>query len=186
MLVIADHASYKYAPRTYVNAKTSDLTVAFAVDFSTAGEWCTKKAAGDKYIGIYLSEEPEKAIAMLADKCRELNVETLNVAGNGIYTLLKEDVTQPMVNSIVYRILKGVHERYPLKHIVSGGQTGVDTAGIVAGYALGIPCKMLLPKGFVQRLEDGMDTQCCPKFLEREVLRYAALLQQEPTRCPTT
>lgn len=42
---------------------------------------------------------------------------------------------------------KRVHERIGLTHVRSGGQTGVDTAGLVAGMALGIPVTGLYPRG---------------------------------------
>ncbi len=43
------------------------------------------------------------------------------------------------------------------KQYHSGGQTGVDLAGGYAGYHLDIDTTMLLPKGFKQRHEDGVD-----------------------------
>lgn len=51
-LIIKESTSSKYTPRTYYNAKSADLTVAFAVDFSTAGERCTHKAAGANIVQL--------------------------------------------------------------------------------------------------------------------------------------
>lgn len=46
MLTILEHKSSSYAPRTYENAAKADVTIAIAVDYNTAGERLTHKAAG--------------------------------------------------------------------------------------------------------------------------------------------
>ncbi len=82
---------------------------------------------------------------------------TINIAGNGIYTLHKHGLNQAYVNELVYNVLKIALKDGTLKRIYTGGQTGVDLAGAVAGYALGIPTEVTLPKGFKQRFADGID-----------------------------
>lgn len=72
----------------------------------------------------------------------------LNVAGNGIYTLIKKGVEQETINQYVYDVVSLVHKHWPLDKIVSGGQTGVDTAGLVTGCALDIDTVGHGPKGF--------------------------------------
>ena len=54
MVVVQEHKSAKYTPRTYFNASSGDVTLAMAVDLNTAGEILTHKAAGEKYIGFLL------------------------------------------------------------------------------------------------------------------------------------
>ena len=49
---IIENKSSSYAPRTFANAKSADLTIAFAIDFGTAGEQLTKKAAGQRYVAV--------------------------------------------------------------------------------------------------------------------------------------
>ncbi|WP_425953151.1 hypothetical protein [Ralstonia pseudosolanacearum] len=167
MLTIAQHPSAKYAPRTFHNAKSADLTVAFAVDFNTRGEQLTKEAAGggDRYLALSLPGDALKDARVLFAALRRVNAKVLNVAGNGIYTLRPRGVSQEECNRHVYEILKKVHAHWPIERIVSGGQTGIDLAGGVAGFALGIDVVMTLPSGYLQRHEDGVDM----KFSEDEI-----------------
>ena len=81
----------------------------------------------------------------------------VNVAGNGIYTLQKKGVTQEMANQFVYDVLKLVSTHWSITKVVSGGQTGMDIAGLVAGCALDIETIGTWPKGFKMRFEDGKD-----------------------------
>ena len=46
---------------------------------------------------------------------------------------------QKRADQFVYDTLKLVHEKLPISKVVSGGQTGMDEAGIKAATALGIP-----------------------------------------------
>jgi len=139
------------------------VTVAFAVDFLTAGEKLTHKAAGEKYIGLPISSDLMTADHAL--KCaRQLYAfikarggRRLNVAGNGIYALTRHGVSQSDVNLFVASVICKVHEHHPLSLVVSGGQTGVDVAGGVAGVVAAIPVEMTLPHGFLQRGADKID-----------------------------
>lgn len=157
MLTIIEHSSPKYGPRTYANAGAADLTVAFAVDFSTFGEKATHKAAGLRYVGIPLSGDWLQGARLLYRAMRGHNAKSLNVAGNGIYTLDQRGWTQAQANEYVYRAIAKVHEHWPIESIRSGGQTGIDIAGLVAARVLGIPATGLLPKGFLQRTADKVD-----------------------------
>lgn len=161
LLIINEHSSDKYPPRTYYNATSADLTLALAVDLNTAGEKLTHKAAGDKYIGFQLT--PNLSMLEIArplfKALRDKGARSLNIAGNGIYTLIKYECDQKSINQFVYSLITQVHHFYPLEKIYTGGQTGVDIAGAVAGYALGIPTEVTLPKGFLQRFEDNKDVQ---------------------------
>lgn len=159
LLNVKEHSSEKYPPRTYYNATSADLTIAFAVDLNTAGEKLTHKAAGEKYIGFLLTDETDTLIVAreLYSRMKKNNVKTINIAGNGIYTLAGHQCSQDFMNQFVYEILAKVHQFMPIQKIYTGGQTGVDLAGAVCGYALGIPTEVTLPKGFKQRFEDNVD-----------------------------
>jgi len=163
-LSLKEHSSSKYPPRTYHNATTSDVTVAFAVDLTTAGEKLTRKAAGEeKYIGFELRDDTE-AIDLarkLYKKMKSQNAKVLNIAGNGIYTLSKHGCEQDFINLFVYNVIAKVHEYHPIEKIITGGQTGVDMAGAIAGVALNIPVEVTFPNGYLQRFthEDVVQTQ---------------------------
>lgn len=170
MLKILEHSSTSYAPRTYANAASADVTIALAVDYSTAGEKLTKKAAGDKYIALPLEDVWISQGRRLYRYMKFNNCKTINVAGNGIYTLVKHGWTQESINEYVFQILDNIHRYIGIDKIVSGGQTGVDLAGGVAGYRLGIDTTMLLPKGFKQRHEDGVDVDHTHDEIMKQIL----------------
>lgn len=173
-LNVKEHTSPKYPPRTYYNATSSDVTLALAVDLTTAGEKLTHKAAGEKYIGFQLNDELSilDVARPLYRKLKNVNAESLNIAGNGIYTLSKFNCDQEFINQFVYWIIKQVHEHHPLKKIYTGGQTGVDIAGAVAGCALGIETEVTLPNGYIQRFEDGKDITQTKEQVEEQILSW--------------
>jgi hypothetical protein len=182
MLTILEHTSSSYGPRTYANAAKGDVTIAIAVDYNTAGEKLTHKAAGDKYLKLdpeLPSIENARLLFKRLARNGNNNPAIINVAGNGIYTLHKRAWCQEVVNKYVYRILAQVSEYYPVKEIISGGQTGIDLAGGVAGYVLGIPTTMLLPKGFKQRFEDGIDIVQTEQDVRDQVEYWAEKLRWE-------
>ena len=179
---VKEHKSESYAPRTYHNATTGDLTVAFAVDFNTAGEKLTKKAANGKYVAIdigQLSDDYIQAARGLYKACRKLDVKVLNIAGNGIYTMYKKGWTQDSLNHYVYDVLNLVNQHWPLRGIVSGGQSGVDLAGGVAAKALGIPCTMTYPKGFKMRFEDNKDVNHTEDEILTMVDQWVRILESD-------
>lgn len=179
MFEIREHKSASYAPRTYHNAASSDLTVAFATDFSTAGEKLTKKAAAGKYVSIDLSMNHIEAARELYKACRKFDVKVLNIAGNGIYTLSKSGWTQQNLNHYLYDVVSLIHQHWPLKAIISGGQTGVDMAGGVVAKFLNVPCTMTYPKGFKLRFEDGQDVEWSKDKIADLVGNYMSLLQSD-------
>lgn len=182
MLTILEHTSSSYGPRTYANAAKGYVTIAIAVDYTTVGERLTHKAAGDKYLKLD-PDSPwiDNARMLFKRLARNGNNSpaVINVAGNGVYTLAKNKRTQHELNRYVYNILAQVSEYYPIKEIVSGGQTGIDLAGGVAGYVLGIPTTMLLPKGFKQRFEDGVDIVQTEQDVRNQVEFWAEKLRKE-------
>ena len=159
---LEEHADWSYVPRTKANAK-ADATWALAVDFTTAGELLTAKAAGQKLLQTKVGRPSEEAARELVAHLQQLQARTLNVAGNGLYTLVqhfpsgKPEELQAKLDAYVLRVLTQVHAVWPLTQIRSGGQTGVDEAGVKAGIALGIPTLALLPHGYRMRNAIGDD-----------------------------
>lgn len=179
MLTILEHKSSSYAPRTYENAAKADVTIAIAVDYSTAGERLTHKAAGEKYLKLPITYPFIDNARELFKFARPQIRRKINVAGNGIYTLHKHKWTQGQINQYVYDLLSLVHKHFYLEEIRSGCQTGVDLAGGVAGVALGIPTTLLLPKGFKQRHEDGVDVLHTEDEIRQQIMAGVAALKRE-------
>ena len=148
---VVEHKAATYPPRTHYNAKNSDLTVAFAEDYSSRGEELTQEAAGDRYLRIELDMPAIEAARILYRECKKRGAKVLNIAGNGIYTLKDYGWRQEHLNLWVYKVLELVHKHHPLEMVISGGQTGVDFAGGVAGELLGLNPVMTFPKGYLQR-----------------------------------
>lgn len=182
-VLVKEHRSSSYGPRTWENASRGDVTVAFAVDFQTAGEKLTHKASGEKYIGLPIStalmtsEHAIQCARKLFAFARSRNCRCLNVAGNGIYTLAKSGISQADVNLFVASVLGKVHEHHALSKVISGGQTGVDVAGAVAGVVIGVHTQVLLPRGFIQRDESKVDRSHSAEDIRRQIEDGAAAVK---------
>jgi hypothetical protein len=176
MLTIIQHSSPTYPPRTYFNATHSDITIAFAIDFSTAGEKLTKRAAGERYFSASLFEDPIQSARAIYRELRNRDARTINIAGNGIYALAKQGWTQEALNVHLFNIFSPVHEHWKIAKVLSGGQPGVDIAGIIVAQALGIPATATLPYGFIQRGLDNKDCSRSENSIKLEVYKAAELL----------
>lgn len=174
MINIREHASSSYAPRTYHNA-AQGVTLAYAVDHSTAGERLTQKAAGAKIVKVdalhtFDHLQPARALYSMLKKH---DCHTVNVAGNGIYTFAKHGFGQEDVNQAIYDILLTVNQHWPITHIVSGGQSGADLAGLVAAANLGIECTGMWPRGYKMRFKNGVDVNHTQEQIMEIINKYA-------------
>lgn len=171
-----------YRSRTITNARSADVTVAFAVDFSTSGERLTASAAGDRLVRVHLPLPDRLGREHVATAARDLYRAAgrfgrrINVAGNGLATLSRHGWTQAMANGFVYDVLSLVHSHMPLLSVRSGGQTGFDTAGLVAGVGLGISTVGLFPRGFRQRDASGKEIFRSKITLQSEIIAAARAL----------
>jgi hypothetical protein len=176
MINLREHASSSYAPRTWHNA-SQGVTLALAVDFNTAGERLTTKAA--QKMGIVHADATSfatdwiRASRELYKKLKETDCRVVNVAGNGIYTYAKHGFTQQGVNHMVHAILKQVHDHWKLDHIVSGGQTGADLAGLIAAAHMDIDCTGMWPRGYKMRFQNGVDVNHTQAQIMEIINQYA-------------
>lgn len=160
-----------YRNRTIKNA-AADATIAIAVDFNSAGEKLTKSSVtgqGKLYNPVNFSELSSylglsAAAKSIADKLIALGKPevSLNIAGNGIYTMRNINSTQREVDEKTFDLLNAIVANLQgtgvrIKSIVTGGQTGFDEAGAKAGRQLGIPTRILAPKGWTFRDITGKD-----------------------------
>ncbi|WP_052195829.1 putative molybdenum carrier protein [Delftia sp. ZNC0008] len=179
-LTLLEHSSSGYVGRTFANATSADLTLAFACDFTTAGEKLTARSAASRLVRLRLSgggDPAESAVCVLRAKgVRPL--QSVNIAGNGLYTLVQYSWTQARINQWVYDVLKLVHHTADLRTVRSGGQTGVDLAGLVAGCALGLPTTGLFPRGFRQRDAEGIDISRSAEDLHAEINGWVRALRR--------
>lgn len=192
-----------YSKRTWENANASDVdfTLALAADWNTAGERCTRKAAGTSLIdidlplaegGLDLSDKAlDRAASQVVDVLPDLFVKGepfgLNIAGNGIYTLQAKGVSQDQADEFVTRLLGRLRDRgLVLDSVRTGGQTGIDEAGAAAAAALGIPVTVHAPKGWTYR--DGSNRDVSgeqsfkDRFRQKDLNRLQALTQMQTGR----
>jgi len=161
-----------YIERTRENVRQSDVTLAIAKDFSTAGERLTYRCARNCHKPIvrvlHRATDFDGQVSQLVytlnrayEKKRAPIV--LNGAGNGVYTLGE---SQDKADVFALRFLKAAMEhpckRFELAEVRSGGQTGYDVAIIKAAMALGIPARIHCARAkgglFMVRNSDGADT----------------------------
>lgn len=176
-----EDTDYGYKGRTIKNA-SADVTIAFAVDFNSAGEKLTKKSVLEQnklYLPVDLMKLTSKEIfnetskfLAIAIKNLKLPEITLNIAGNGLYTLRNTIITnQKTIDYYIFMILKemcfNLEGDVKITLLRSGGQSGADESGIKAGFKLGIPTYVLAPKGWVYRDEKGIDYSDEIKFKQR-------------------
>jgi hypothetical protein len=180
MLKLYAHSKASYAARTRYNADVSDLTAAFALDFTTSGELLTKRAAADKLVEIPLTLESIAAARLLWKALRQRDAHTLNIAGNGLSTLTLHGWSQGRINAFVYMVVAKVAQHWSITKIISGGQTGADIAGLVAAVALQIPAIGTLPHGFRQRDEQGNDHCHTEATIRGQIARGVAALAPVP------
>lgn len=167
-----------YAHRTWENAEWSDITMALAVDMSSPGEKTTRRAAGERYVGFVLPEDlagrnlPALANAIGRRLKRHPNFKReglkLNIAGNSQITLDRFGIEISQVRSLLRCVLQDlVDEGVDIAMVRSGGQTGVDEAGIQAAQDVGLRCSVLAPKGFRMHREQGVELEGRAQFVSR-------------------
>lgn len=173
MIQFIEHPHTGYALRTLDNAKFSDITIAFADDFSTSGEKLTMKcaySAQKEYIKVPLDKLRVNIFSLKLVKMaiEKGNFRKINVAGNGIYTL--KDRIQPEIDDFIYNFFWSLLPKiadYSEFTISSGGQTGVDEAGLKFGDKAGCKTICRYPKGGLYRNAFGEDITDKIKFLKR-------------------
>jgi hypothetical protein len=166
---VDEHPVQGYRSRTEFNANNATLTFAFYVDGETAGERLTRKLAGPRFVPFDMKTlSPAEAKKRVSQAVFEFKSDVINIAGNGIYTFSNHGWTQEAVNEYIIEALGGI-PLVKVKGMRSGGQTGADIAGAVAGEVLGIKTIVTLPKGYVQRFEDGKDIEHTKEEIEAQI-----------------
>lgn len=171
-IVFEEDQTTGYRSRTIKNA-SADATIAIAVDFNSTGEKLTKSSVlnqGKLYLPVSTNIfSSSNEVNMMAEKIVSQIIKlgknniTLNIAGNGLYSLKNtfpggqksvDNFTLELLTNIVNRLKEnGVN----ISLLRTGGQTGFDEAGAKAGIKLGIPTKVLAPKGWAFRDINGKD-----------------------------
>jgi hypothetical protein len=148
-----ESTSTDYAVRTRINATESDVTIAYAYNYRSAGEIATDRevtAAKKQFykFGVQFGDDVERARRLAPIYERNAGQEIIiNIAGNGEYEkgmISTDQLTEEIAKDLAFLQKKGVG----IVLVRSGGQTGADEAGVKAAAKLGIPAKVLAPKGW--------------------------------------
>lgn len=169
--VFSTSGNNSYPSRTRENANWSDITIALAQDFNTAGERLTKNAAGNKYVSFTLAAESNDASEIAENLYNQIRTKgktdnlKINIAGNGIYSMKQ---SQSYYNDLMTQILMKLQDMgVTISEIRSGGQTGIDEAGIIAAQKLGIPNEVHSTANFMFRDKSGKDISDEQAFKDR-------------------
>lgn len=176
MITTIEHHTANYPGRTAVNAKESDGTIAFAYNFDSAGEKLTEKICkqyNKPILKIQLREplrDIDEVVNHIINWLNKYQIKHLNIAGNGIRTM-KGIFSQETLDTYLYKIFEKVLLCHPLEHVRSGGQTGVDEAGVKALDQLGVETTIVYPKGYRIRTltEDIYDKDVAAKRFEQRI-----------------
>lgn len=174
-----------YPSRTRENANWSDITIALAQDFNTAGEKLTKNAAGNKYVSSILAAESNDASEIAENLYNQIRTKgktdnlKINIAGNGIYSMKQ---SQSYYNDLMTQILKKLQDKgVTISEIRSGGQTGIDEAGIIAAQRLGIPNEVHSTANFMFRDKSGKDISDEQAFKDRFLSSTSSRQEEKPS-----
>ena len=167
MITFIEDRCSNYQHRTFMNVELSEITIIFAVDLTTAGEKCTLNYCRtcEKPVFVFnvnerggIGNEQGGKLLELVNYIYDNKITKVNIAGNGIYTFNKHGITQERLNELLYNFLSFINtSKWSIKQVRSGGQTGADEAGLVAGNKLGLETISLCPKGWRFRTADGKD-----------------------------
>ena len=181
--VFREHPDPGYAGRTEWNAANSDATIDFAephdgVFFGSGGARGLTRQMAHKhhrpYVGVPIERanlDPVASAALIvAGLPKDPGRLRINIAGHGITRM--RGVSQATINIYVTETLAVVISRLErqgqaIALIMSGGQTGFDEAGIIAGRALGIATMVTAPRGWRFRSADGVDVADRETFMSR-------------------
>lgn len=149
--------SYSYKDRTIFNAENSDLTIYFADKNHTESGGAKLTSRHSKsFCLVQVPTHINFAVEAVLGTLEGIAEPTINVAGNGI-ARFPAYMTQNNINAFIYNTIKKIHAKKPIKMIRSGGQTGADWGGIIAGVALEIETVATFPLHYRQRDKFGKD-----------------------------
>lgn len=136
------------------NVNEADITFGLGTSFETKDEAISKEKAKAKWYGVAINNFKNKKITPkditpsqesidnIVANLKAIGGDKINIIGNDLAVLENAGYTQDAIDRYVYNILKEVNKAYPIKTILSTGQTGVAEAAVKAAKRLGIPAKI--------------------------------------------
>jgi hypothetical protein len=181
--IFREHPDPGYPGRTEWNAANSDVTIDFAelshgrIVGSGGSSGLTRLMAERHhrpYVGVPIVPDRLEAVAAAHTIMTGLPLTPaglrVNIAGHGLARM--RGLSQTTINAYVIETLRLVTAELALRDqsitlVMSGGQTGFDEAGIIAGRTLGLATMVTAPHGWRFRDADGHDIADHAAFVRR-------------------
>ena len=198
---ISTTTTKNYRDRTIKNVRDTDLTLALVIDKTTLGEKLTKNVAAEqgKYNLINITVDDrgmyhfdQNDVQRVIDKYADKGPLRINIAGNGIYTFKNyseskiEGYQGQLDLDVEYLLQQLVNAGVDISYVRSGGQTGVDEAGVKAASKLHIPSEIVTTSDFKFRNIDNLDISDEAEFKARfNTLKNDMYTQARESQQPT-
>ncbi len=172
-----------YPSRTKRNAQ-ADLTIAIAINYESGGEIATKKFVTDNgkryhkvpWNELHTPSEMKRLVNETIDLINKYKPEEINIAGNGLDTFAKNGIEQSDVDEIVHefleKVLKNPKLTYRPRLVRSGGQSGVDEAGVKAAVKIGYDAEIHAPADWLYKDKHGQTPKMTDARKERFMERF--------------
>lgn len=151
-LSLSQTVSSNYAPRTIENATSADLTLYFHAPGveSSSGRTLTESHS-NRFLPIVVFDDPPiEAANRVLEILQPYPFPVINIAGNRQHKFGVKR-TQSDVTKYVLEVLTHVTTFKKIHGFRTGGQTGADWGGLIAGVLLDVPTVALFPAGFRQQ-----------------------------------
>jgi hypothetical protein len=181
--IFREHPDPGYPGRTEWNAANSDVTIDFAelkagrIVGSGGGSGLTRQMAERHhrpYVGVPIVPDRLEAVAAAHAIMVGLPLVPaglrINIAGHGLarmHGLSQTAINAYMIETLRLVLAELVLRRQSIDLVMSGGQTGFDEAGIIAGRTLGLATMVTAPRGWRFRDADGHDIADHAAFVRR-------------------
>lgn len=182
-LTLSETTSSNYAPRTIENATSADLTLYFHArgQESSSGRTLTESHSNRFLPIVVFHEPPEAAANRILEILQPYPFPTINIAGNRQHKFGTK-CTQSDVTKYILEVLTHVTTSKKIYEFRTGGQTGADWGGLIAGVVLDIPTVTLFPAGFRQQYMNRKNIDHTRDEILAKIKESIDLLSLDPIR----
>ena len=141
------------------NAREADVTLLLLADLKGKGTSLLTEAAGGHTLSLVMSRNSDNMASLLARMMKDGGYPSkgiaLHVTGDRIGRFT--NVTQESLNDTILNMFWSLQQdhKVTISSILTGGETGVEMASVVAGQCLGLPVSVRAAHGYSFRDTDG-------------------------------
>lgn len=180
---LSETTSSNYAPRTIENAAAADLTLYFHAhgQESSSGRTLTEAHSNRFLPVVVFRDQPVEAANRILEIIQPYPFPVVNIAGNRQYKFGTKR-TQSDVTKYILEVLTLVTTAKKIHQFRTGGQTGADWGGLVAGVILNVPTVALFPAGFRQQYMNRKNIDHTRDEILGKITESVDLLSLDPVR----